>query len=95
MARGRQHGIIRCSAQWTSCRYRHDVHNLRNLERKAPKHVLDGLRAGFQRIVYAKSAETARTAWTAFERLKEEFRRRVKMHFALPTEDSALHSCPN
>lgn len=44
------------------------VHKLRNLERKAPKHVLDELRAAFHRIVYAPSAETARTAWTAFER---------------------------
>jgi hypothetical protein len=41
---------------------------VRNLERKAPKHVLDELRADFHRIVYAPSAETARTAWTAFER---------------------------
>ncbi len=44
------------------------VHKLRNLERKAPKHVLDELRADFHRIVYAASAEAARTAWTAFER---------------------------
>ena len=44
------------------------VHKLRNLERKAPKHVLDELRADFHRIVYAASAETARAAWTAFER---------------------------
>ena len=44
------------------------VHKLRNLERKAPKHVLDELRADFHRIVYAPSAESARAAWTAFER---------------------------
>jgi putative transposase len=44
------------------------VHKLRNLERKAPKHVLDELRADFHRIVYAPSAETARAAWTACER---------------------------
>jgi transposase-like protein len=44
------------------------VHKLRNLERKAPKHVLEELRTDFHRIVYATSAETARTAWTAFER---------------------------
>jgi transposase-like protein len=44
------------------------VHKLRNLERKAPKHVLDELRADFHRIVYAASAEAARAAWTAFER---------------------------
>ena len=44
------------------------VHKLRNLERKAPKHVLDELRADFHRIVYAASVDTARAAWTAFER---------------------------
>src|SRR5713101_7630611 len=44
------------------------VHKLRNLERKAPKHVLDELRADFHRIVYAASPEAARAAWTAFER---------------------------
>jgi transposase-like protein len=44
------------------------VHKLRNLEAKAPKHVLDELRADFHRIVYAASAEAARGAWTAFER---------------------------
>ena len=44
------------------------VHKLRNLERKAPKHVLDELRTDFHRIVYAASAEAARTAWAAFER---------------------------
>jgi transposase-like protein len=46
------------------------VHKLRNLERKAPKHVLDELRADFHRIVYAPSAEAARAAWTAFERAR-------------------------
>ncbi len=44
------------------------VHKLRNLERKAPKHVLDELRADFHRIVYAASPEAARAAWIAFER---------------------------
>jgi transposase-like protein len=44
------------------------VHMLRNLERKAPEHVLDELRADFHRIVYAASAEVARAAWTTFER---------------------------
>jgi len=44
------------------------VHKLRNLERKAPKHALADLRADFHRIVYASSADTARTAWIAFER---------------------------
>ncbi|MCI0549297.1 MAG: transposase, partial [Candidatus Rokubacteria bacterium] len=41
---------------------------LRNLERKAPKLALAELREDFQRIVYAGSAEAARTAYTAFER---------------------------
>jgi putative transposase len=44
------------------------VHKLRNLERKAPKHVLDELRDDFHRIVYAPSAEAAQAVWTAFER---------------------------
>lgn len=44
------------------------VHKLRNLERKAPKHVLAELREDFHRIVYAASAEAARAAYTAFER---------------------------
>jgi putative transposase len=44
------------------------VHKLRNLERKAPKHVLDELRADFHRIVYAPSAKAAQAAWTTFER---------------------------
>ena len=44
------------------------VHKLRNLERKAPKHVLATVRDDFHRIVYAASAEAARSAYTAFER---------------------------
>jgi len=44
------------------------VHKLRNLERKAPKHVLAGIRDDFHRIVYAANADTARTAYAAFER---------------------------
>jgi transposase-like protein len=48
------------------------VHKLRNLERKAPKHALAELRADFHRIVYAASAEAARTAYTAFERKWEK-----------------------
>jgi transposase-like protein len=44
------------------------VHKLRNLERKAPKHVLAELREDFHRIVYAASADAARTAYTTFER---------------------------
>jgi transposase-like protein len=44
------------------------VHKLRNLERKAPKHVLAEIREDFHRIVYAATAEAARTAYGAFER---------------------------
>src|SRR3989442_97069 len=44
------------------------VHKLRNLERKAPKHVLGEVRDDFHRIVYAEGLEAARTAFTAFER---------------------------
>lgn len=44
------------------------VHKLRNLERKAPKHVLAELRDDFHRIVYAPGLEAARAAWTTFER---------------------------
>ncbi len=44
------------------------VHKLRNLERKAPKHVLGELRDDFHRIVYADGLEAARLAVTAFER---------------------------
>jgi transposase-like protein len=44
------------------------VHKLRNLERKAPKHVLAEIRDDFHRIVYAANADAARTAYTAFER---------------------------
>jgi len=44
------------------------VHKLRNLERKAPKHVLAEIRGDFHRIVYAASADAARAAYTAFER---------------------------
>ena len=44
------------------------VHKLRNLERKAPKHALAELRDDFHRIVYAASGETARAAYTVFER---------------------------
>jgi transposase-like protein len=44
------------------------VHELRNLERKAPKHILAELRVDFHRIVYAESVTAARTAFVAFER---------------------------
>jgi transposase-like protein len=44
------------------------VHKLRNLERKAPRHVLAEIRDHFHRIVYAANADSARTAYAAFER---------------------------
>jgi putative transposase len=44
------------------------VHKLRNLERKAPKHVLAEIRDDFHRIVYATSADGARAAYATFER---------------------------
>jgi putative transposase len=44
------------------------VHKLRNLERKAPKHVLAEIRDDFHRIVNAANAEAARAAYSAFER---------------------------
>ena len=44
------------------------VHKLRNLTRKAPKHALAEIRDDFHRIVYAANAETASTAYAAFER---------------------------
>ena len=44
------------------------VHKLRNLERKAPKHVLAEIRDDFHRIVYAADADVARAAYTAFDR---------------------------
>lgn len=44
------------------------VHKLRNLERKAPKHVLAEIRDDFHRIVYAMSADTARIEYAAFGR---------------------------
>lgn len=44
------------------------VHKLRNLEREAPKHALAAIRDDFHRIVYAASAEAARSAYTTFER---------------------------
>lgn len=44
------------------------VHKLRNLERKAPKHALEEIRADYHRIVYAKNEEKAREAYAAFEK---------------------------
>jgi transposase-like protein len=44
------------------------VHKLRNMERKAPKHALAEVREDFHEIVYAASADAARTAWAKFER---------------------------
>lgn len=48
------------------------VHKLRNLERKAPKHVQAEIRDDFHRIVYAGSAEAARAAYRSFERKWEK-----------------------
>jgi putative transposase len=45
------------------------VHKLRNLERKAPKHVLAEIRDHFHSIVYAANVEAARAAYVAFERI--------------------------
>ena len=44
------------------------IHKLRNLERKAPKHVLAEIRDDFHRVVYAANADAARAAYAAFER---------------------------
>ena len=44
------------------------VHKLRNLERRAPKHVLAEIRDDFHRIVYAVNADAARAAYVTFER---------------------------
>jgi putative transposase len=44
------------------------VHKLRNVERKAPKHVVAEIRADFHRIVYAETVAGARTAYAAFAR---------------------------
>ena len=44
------------------------VHKLRNLERKAPKHALEEIKADYHRIVYAKSEAKAREAYAAFEK---------------------------
>jgi putative transposase len=44
------------------------IHKLRNLERKAPKHVLAEIRNDFHRIVYAANADAARAAYVTFER---------------------------
>jgi transposase-like protein len=59
----RRAGVARAAVQ------RCCVHTLRNLERKAPKHALAAIRDDFHQIVYAASAEAARTAYTAFERM--------------------------
>jgi putative transposase len=44
------------------------VHKLRNLERKAPRHALAGIRDDFHRIAYAANADAARAAFATFER---------------------------
>jgi putative transposase len=42
------------------------VHKLRNLERKAPKHAVDEIKADYHRIVYAESEAAARVAYKNF-----------------------------
>jgi putative transposase len=42
------------------------VHKLRNLERKAPAHALEAIKADYHRIVYAASLTEARKAYAAF-----------------------------
>jgi transposase-like protein len=42
------------------------VHKLRNLERKAPKHVLEDIKADFHRIVYAKGEREGKNCWHDF-----------------------------
>jgi transposase-like protein len=44
------------------------VHKLRNLERNAPAHVLEEIKADYHRIVYAVSLAEARKAYAAFVR---------------------------
>jgi transposase-like protein len=44
------------------------VHKLRHLERKAPAHALEEIKADYHRIVYAASLAEARKAWAAFVR---------------------------
>jgi putative transposase len=48
------------------------VHKLRNLERKAPKHALDDVKADFHCIVYAESEAAARNAYKDFVRTWEK-----------------------
>lgn len=43
------------------------VHKLRNLERHAPKHALEEIRADYHRIIYADSLKEAKSAYGAFE----------------------------
>jgi transposase-like protein len=42
------------------------VHKLRNMERKAPKHARDEIKADYHRIVFAQSEKTARQAHADF-----------------------------
>ena len=44
------------------------VHKLRNLQRKAPKHALDEVKADYHRIVYATDEKAARAAYLDFVR---------------------------
>jgi transposase-like protein len=60
-------GAIDCS--WPKALVqRCTVHKLRNLERKAPAHALDTIKADYHRIVYAASLAEARKAYAAFVR---------------------------
>jgi transposase-like protein len=42
------------------------VHKLRNIQRKAPKHAYDEIKADYHAIVYADDEKAARTAYQAF-----------------------------
>jgi transposase-like protein len=53
---------------WVGVMQRCCVHKLRNLERKAPKHVLAEIRDDFHRIVYAANVDAAHAAYVTFER---------------------------
>jgi putative transposase len=68
------------------------VHNLRNLERKAPKHALPEIRDDFHRTFFAfqKAQWKALRSTNVIERLHGEFRRRVKTQGSLPREDAAV-----
>ena len=70
MHRRRRRGSLKCGglgfrpSQVQCCA----VHKLRNIERKAPNHALEEIKADYHRIVYAKNEEKAREAYGAFEK---------------------------